>query len=78
VDSPEYAALEQYSPFPLRAGSEGAVVRALAVIGMRYIRWHGGLDDSHDAAYAALAASRNDEDVAYERALRGRRRGGSD
>ncbi len=57
-DSWEHEALERVSPVPLREGSEGAVVRALALLGMAYVRERAGLTDDLAVGYAELAAER--------------------
>lgn len=54
----EREALERVSPVPLREGSEGAVVRALALLGMTYVRQRAGLADELAAGYEELAADR--------------------
>lgn len=57
-DSWEHEALERLSPVPLREGSEGAVVRALALLGMAYVREHAALVDNLAKGYAELATER--------------------
>lgn len=57
-DSWEHEALERVSTVPLREGSEGAVVRALALLGMAYVREHADLDRDLAAGYDELAAER--------------------
>lgn len=57
-DSWEHQVLEQLSPVPLREGSEGSVVRALALLGMAYVREHAALADNLAAGYAELATER--------------------
>lgn len=54
----EREALERVSPVPLREGSEGAVVRALALLGMVYVRQRAGLVDELAKGYEELAADR--------------------
>lgn len=58
ADSRERQALEHLSPVPLREGSEGGVVRALALLGMAYVREHAALGDNLAAGYAELATER--------------------
>jgi hypothetical protein len=62
-DSWEHRMLERVSPVPLRAGSEGAVVRALALLGMAYVREHAELDGLLAAGYDELAAERAHPDA---------------
>lgn len=52
--------------------SQAAALHALVALGLQRVR-------DHDLAtgYAALAATRDDEDRAYAAAIRGRRRGGA-
>ncbi len=65
----EHEALERVSPVPLRRGSEGSVVRALALLGMAYVREHAGLATALAAGYQELAAERAELDYpASERA----------
>lgn len=54
----EHEALERVSPVPLREGSEGAVVRALALLGMAYVRERAGLTDDLAVGYEEMAAER--------------------
>lgn len=60
-DTWEHEALERVSPVPLRAGSEGAVVRALALLGMAYVRERSQFASDLAAGYEELAAERADE-----------------
>lgn len=62
-DSWEHQALERVSPVPLRAGSEGAVVRALALLGMAYVRERTELVDDLAAGYEELATERGQQDA---------------
>lgn len=54
----EHDALERVSPVPLREGSEGSVLRALTLLGVRYVRERE--EDLADlaAGYDELAAER--------------------
>lgn len=61
-DTWEHEALERVSPVPLREGSEGAVVRALALLGMAYVRQHSELAVDLAAGYDELAAQRAGQD----------------
>ena len=54
----EHLALERMSTVPLREGSQGAVVRALALLGMAYVREHANLAANLAAGYEELAAER--------------------
>ena len=58
TDSWEHQALEHLSPVPLRQGSEGGVVRALALLGMAYVREHAALAEDLATGYAELATDR--------------------
>ena len=58
ADSWEHQALERLSPVPLRQGSGGGVVRALALLGMAYVREHAALADDLATGYAELASDR--------------------
>lgn len=60
-DSWEHQVLERVSPVPLREGSEGAVVRALALLGMAYVREHAELDVQLAAGYEELATYRAEQ-----------------
>lgn len=62
-DTLEHEALERVSPVPLRVGSEGAVVRALALLGMEYVREHTRLTVNLAAGYEELAAERAGQDA---------------
>lgn len=62
-DSWEHQALERVSPVPLREGSEGAVVRALALLGMAYVREHADVSAELAAGYEELAAERAEQDT---------------
>lgn len=55
--------LERLSPVPLREGSEGAVVRALALLGMAYVREHAELGVQLAAGYDELAAARAEQET---------------
>lgn len=61
-DTWEHEALERVSPVPLREGSEGAVVRALALLGMAYVREHSELAVDLATGYDELAAQRAEPD----------------
>lgn len=61
-DSWEHAALARISPVPLREGSEGAVIRALALLGMAHVRQHAELTVDLAAGYEELAAERAAQD----------------
>ena len=62
-ESWEHLALERVSPVPLREGSQGAVVRALALLGMAYVRESANLAASLAAGYDELAAERAELDA---------------
>ncbi len=59
-DSPERDALQRVSPVPLRSNSEGATLRALTVLGMRYVREQVAADSDLAQGYAELARQRID------------------
>jgi hypothetical protein len=57
-DSWEHLALERVSPVSLREGSEGGVVRALALLGMAYVREHTDVSAELAVGYEELARER--------------------
>jgi len=69
-DSWEHQMLERVSPVPLREGSEGAVVRALALLGMAYVREHADVSSDLAAGYEELAAERAEQDNQPEQMAR--------
>lgn len=58
-ESWEHQMLGRVSSVPLREGSEGAVVRALALLGMVYVREHADVSADLAAGYEELAAERH-------------------
>jgi hypothetical protein len=56
--TPEHQALARVSPAPLRDGSEGSALRALALLGMEYVRERQAEVADLDVGYDELAADR--------------------
>ena len=55
----EHEALVRVSPVPLRDGSEGSTLRALALLGMTYVRERSDAEAHLLEEYELLAAERN-------------------
>lgn len=54
----EHAILARLAPVPVRSNSEGSTLRALTLLGMRYVREHMASEGDIEEAYAELAAGR--------------------
>lgn len=60
---------------PLRDGSEGSTLRALALLGMAYVREHQAAEQDLATGYDELAAARADDSVTGLRGNMARRAG---
>jgi len=58
TDSPEYEALVAMAPISLHGHSEGSTMRALVVLGMRYVRERLDMDGLATRGYDELARER--------------------
>lgn len=68
--TPEHATLTRLAPVPVRTNSEGSTLRALTLLGLRYVREHMAADNDTEAAYAELAAGRPRDHADAGRGLR--------